>query len=290
MLASESTSRALPSATTWPSIEQQQPVGVLGGQGEVVHRRDRRSGRRRAAASRRAQAPAAGGRGRARWSARRGAGSARPGRARGRARRVAARRRSVSRAALGERAKREPCDRALGGQTVGARLGCQVADVRRPSKQHVLGHGQSRRRLGVLRYQRDSACDLAAAARRERARRGGSVRRTRRGRRGRAGSSSCRRRWGRSAPPTRRAGSWSRPRGPPGHCRALPRPRAPPRPRSRTDPSRRPQDDGEEGGAEERGHDADRQLRRRQNSVRAITSARTRKPAPASSDSGTTAR
>ena len=40
MLASESTSSALPSATTWPSIEQQQPVGVLAGEAQVVHGRD----------------------------------------------------------------------------------------------------------------------------------------------------------------------------------------------------------------------------------------------------------
>ena len=101
----------------------------------------------------------------------------------------------------GKRAQVEASDRSLGGETVGARLGGEIADVRRAAEQHVLGHGQLRRRLRVLRDERDLARDLAAAGARD----GATVEQDLAGERDQAGEGAqdrrlARHRWGRSAP------------------------------------------------------------------------------------------
>ena len=143
--APRSRSRAgVPAATSRPPERSEQPVGVLGREREVVHRRQRRSARPARAAPRRARAPAAGGRCRATSSARRAGAAAPPARAPARARPAAARRRSAC-AAAGRRARP---GRAASSARPAASRSCALsspngADVRRAPEQDVLARRAS---------------------------------------------------------------------------------------------------------------------------------------------------
>ena len=192
--------------------------------------------------------------------------------------------------AVGEREQVEPPERARRRLEVRAALAGERAEVGCAPEQHVLGDGHPRRRRGLLRDDGDQAGQLPPPHRRPRSsEHRDRPRRTGRARRSRAAASSCPRRSARSARPTAprrssRSTSLTTARPPSRHRHAAELDRA------HDAPALVVRSTSAKNGAPKNAVTIPIGISAGASAVRAITSASTKKPAPPSTDSGSSAR